>query len=171
VLAAGAIVNTCCLKPHRFGGHFTLSLKNSVGMVGKHMGRGGYNYMSELHNSTHQRLMIAEINAVYQPALVVLDGVEAFIDDGPERGTRVWGDVILAGSDRVAIDAAGLALLRSLGYHGVAAEGPLFAQEQIARAAALGLGIDSPEKITFLTDDAESEAYATRIQAEMIASG
>lgn len=33
ILNAGAIVNTCCLKTHRFGGHFTLSLKNSVGMV------------------------------------------------------------------------------------------------------------------------------------------
>ena len=28
-------VQTCCLKTHRFGGHFTLSLKNSVGLVAK----------------------------------------------------------------------------------------------------------------------------------------
>ena len=26
--SAGGIVQTCCLKTHRFGGHFTLSLKN-----------------------------------------------------------------------------------------------------------------------------------------------
>ncbi len=38
LLVADAIIQTCCLKPHRFGGHFTLSLKNSVGMVGKFMG-------------------------------------------------------------------------------------------------------------------------------------
>jgi uncharacterized protein (DUF362 family) len=171
LLEAGAIVQTCCLKPHRFGGHFTLSLKNSVGMVGKHMGRGGHNYMTELHTSTRQRLMIAEINAVYQPALVLLDGVEAFIDNGPETGTKVWAEVILAGIDRVAIDAAGLALLRLLGYTGVAASGPIFAQEQIARAVELGLGIDSPEKITFLTDDAESAAYAEQIKAQIAASG
>src|SRR5579859_4448296 len=31
VRKAGGIVQTCCLKTHRFGGHFTLSLKNSVG--------------------------------------------------------------------------------------------------------------------------------------------
>jgi uncharacterized protein (DUF362 family) len=28
-------VQTCCLKTHRFGGHFTLSMKNSVGLVAK----------------------------------------------------------------------------------------------------------------------------------------
>ena len=37
VLESGAIVNTCCLKTHSFGGHFTLSLKNSVGMVAKYV--------------------------------------------------------------------------------------------------------------------------------------
>ena len=85
VLQAGAVVQTCCLKPHRYGGHFTLSLKNTVGMVGKYY--GGRNYMTELHNSPDQRLMIAEANTAYTPALVVLDGVEAFIDRGPDVGT------------------------------------------------------------------------------------
>lgn len=171
LLEAEAVVQTCCLKPHRFGGQFTLSLKNSVGLVGKHMGSGGYNYMSELHSSPFQRLMIAEINAVYDPALVTLDGVEAFIDRGPEQGTKVWGEVILAGTDRVAIDAVGLALLRSLGYRGDAAQGPIFAQEQIARAVELGLGIDQAEKISFVTGDAESAAYAAQIHDLMLSSG
>jgi len=163
VLEAEAIVQTCCLKPHRFGGHFTLSLKNTIGMVGKHRGNGGYNYMSELHNSPHQRLMIAEANLAYMPALVVLDGVEAFIDNGPDVGTKVFGDVIIAGTDRIAIDAVGLAILRFLGYKGVAANGPVFGQEQIARAVELGLGVDSPEKIRFLSDDADSQAYIQQI--------
>src|SRR5262249_42212244 len=30
VRKAAGIVQTCCLKTHRYGGHFTLSLKNSV---------------------------------------------------------------------------------------------------------------------------------------------
>ena len=171
LLEADAVVQTCCLKPHRFGGQFTLSLKNSVGMVGKYMGRGGYNYMSELHNSPFQRLMIAEVNAVYDPALVLLDGVEAFIDNGPDRGTKVWGDVILAGTDRVAIDAVGLALLRTLGYSGIAADGPIFAQDQIARAVELGLGVDGVDKIDFVTDDPESAAFAARIHELMLQSG
>ena len=32
-LEAECIVQTCCLKTHAYGGHFTLSLKNAVGMV------------------------------------------------------------------------------------------------------------------------------------------
>lgn len=163
VLDADAIVQTCCLKPHRFGGHFTLSLKNTIGMVGKYRGSGGYNYMTELHSSPYQRLMIAEANTAYTPALVVLDGVEAFIDNGPDMGTKVWGDAIIAGTDRIAIDAVGLALLRFLGYRGVAANGSIFQQEQIARAVELGLGIDSPEKIRFLTSDADSETYVEQL--------
>jgi uncharacterized protein (DUF362 family) len=103
--------------------------------------------------------------------MVLMDAVEAFTDNGPESGTRVWGEAILAGIDRVALDATGLALLRMLGYTGVAASGPVFAQEQIARAVELGLGIEGPEKITFLTDDAESAAYATQIQEALLASG
>ena len=163
VLEAEAIVQTCCLKPHRFGGHFTLSLKNTIGMVGKYKGGGGYNYMDELHSSPYQRLMIAEANLVYTPVLVVLDGVEAFIDNGPDMGTKVWGEVIIAGTDRVAIDAVGLTMLRFLGYQGVASNGSIFQQEQIARAVELGLGIDSPEKIRFVSDGPASETYIEQI--------
>lgn len=163
-LEADAIIQTCCLKPHRFGGHFTLSLKNTIGMVGKYMGSGGHNYMDELHSSLFQRLMIAETNVAYTPALVVLDGVEAFIDNGPDTGTKVWGEAIIAGTDRIAIDALGLAMLRFLGYQGVAASGSIFEQEQIARAVELGLGVNAPEKIHLVTGDAESEAYASQLR-------
>jgi len=163
-LDADAIVQTCCLKPHRFGGHFTLSLKNTIGMVGKHKGSGGYNYMSELHSSPYQRLMIAEANIPYSPAMILLDGVEAFIDEGPDKGTKVWGDIIIAGTDRVAIDAIGLAVLRLLGYQGAASDGPIFQQEQIARAVELGLGVDTPEKIRIVTGDIDSEIYAAKLR-------
>jgi len=162
-LEAGALVQTCCLKPHRFGGHFTMSLKNSVGMVASKVPGGTHAYMSELHGSPHQRLMIAEINAAYEPDLVVLDGVEAFVSAGPDRGKHAWGEVVLAGTDRVAIDAVGLALLKHLGYTGVASRGAIFAQQQLARAVELGLGVDAPEKIKLVTDDADSAAYAAVI--------
>lgn len=164
VLEAEAIVQTCCLKPHRFGGHFTLSLKNTVGFVGKYQGSSGYNYMNELHSSPYQRLMIAEANLAYTPALVLLDGVEAFIDNGPDTGTKIWGEAIIAGTDRVAIDAVGLAMLRYLGYQGVAASGKIFEQEQIARAVELGLGVDAPHKIQLVTNNTESETYASQIR-------
>ena len=73
-----ALVQVCCLKTHQFGGHFTMSLKNSVGMVAAVVPGENYNYMQELLSSSHQRAMIAEVNTVYMPALIVLDGVTAF---------------------------------------------------------------------------------------------
>jgi uncharacterized protein (DUF362 family) len=164
VLEAGGIIQTCCLKTHRFGGHFTLSLKNSVGLVAKWVPGKNYNYMHELHGSPHQRRMIAEINTAYQPDLIVLDGIEAFVDGGPDQGKQVAAQVILAGTDRVAIDAVGVAILRYFGTTPVVSQGPIFQQEQIARAVELGLGVEAPEKIELVTDDPDSEAYAARIQ-------
>jgi uncharacterized protein (DUF362 family) len=125
---------------------------------------GGSSYMRELHSSLYQRQMIAEINTAYSPDIVVLDGVEAFVDGGPARGTLVEAGVILAGSDRVAIDAVGVAILRSLGTTPEVSRGPVFEQAQIARAAELGLGVKSPDQIQLVTDDAESEALAGRIR-------
>lgn len=163
-LEAEALVQTCCLKTHRFGGHFTMSLKNSVGMVAQFVPGDNYDYMRELHSSLYQRLMIAEINIAYTPALVALDGVEAFVTGGPESGERVWAEVMLVGTDRVAIDAVGIAVLRHLGTTSVVSEGAIFQQEQIARAVELNLGVDGPEKIQLVTDDRESEAYAAQIR-------
>lgn len=158
-LEAESIVQTCCLKTHAYGGHFTLSLKNSVGMVP----RTGYPYMGELHRSPYQRQMIAEINTAYSPDLILLDGVEAFVRGGPDKGTRVKAEVILAGSDRVAIDAAGVAILRLLGTTPEVSEGPIFKQEQIARAVELTLGVRSPTQMQLITDDPESEVFARKV--------
>jgi uncharacterized protein (DUF362 family) len=166
---AGAVVQTCCLKTHRFGGHFTLSLKNSVGLAAQRLPGESYNYMNELHSSAHQRRMIAEINAAYAPALIVMDGVEAFISGGPDVGERVSPGVVLAATDRIALDAVGVALLRHFGCRTEAANGKIFEQEQIARAVELGLGIDQPALIEFLTDDQESAAYSQQIQQVLLA--
>ena len=161
---AEAIVQTCCLKSHGFGGHFTLSLKNSVGMVaGK-----GYPYMQELHTSPHMRQMIAEINTAYSPDLVVLDGVDAFTKGGPAQGTHAKTNVILAGNDRVAIDAVGVAILRLFGTTPELCQGRIFEQEQIARAAELGLGINAPEEIQLVTGDPESEAFAKQVSDTLL---
>ena len=157
-LEAESIVQTCCLKTHAYGGHFTLSLKNSVGMVP----RDGYPYMQELHSSPNQRLLIAEINTVYSTDLVVLDGVEAFVNGGPMRGTRMDANVILAGNDRVAIDAIGVAILRLFGTTPAVSQGPIFSLQQIARAVELGVGIKLPDQIELVSGDHGSEEFANK---------
>jgi uncharacterized protein (DUF362 family) len=148
VQEAGAVVQTCCLKTHRFGGHFTLSLKNSVGLVAKYDPDSGYNYMAELHGSPDQRLMIAEINAACAPALVLLDGVLAFVNGGPDQGEQVEAGLFLASRDRVALDSVGVAMLRHLGTTPEVSRGAIFEQPQIAHAAALGLGAPEARAVT-----------------------
>lgn len=168
-LEAEALVQTCCLKTHRYGGHFTLSLKNSVGMVAKRHPQMDHDFMQELHSSPHQRRMIAEINTTYTPSLIVLDGVEAFISGGPDVGERVFPEVILAATDRIALDVVGIALMRHFGCKTEAGKGKIFEQEQIARAVELGLGVDKPEKIEFLTGDPDSAVYSEKIKEILLA--
>jgi uncharacterized protein (DUF362 family) len=170
---AEAIVVTCCLKTHQFGGHFTLALKCAVGMVPPGLGpatAGGYPYMNELHSSPYQRQLIAEINTAFSPDLIVLDGVEAFTEGGPHMGKRVNANVILGGTDRVAIDAVGVAILRHLGTTPEVSKGKIFEQEQIKRAAELGLGVKSSKEIEIVTGDKDSEAYAEAIR-EVLGEG
>ena len=161
---ADLLVQTCCLKTHRYGGHFTLSLKNSVGMVAKYSPRDQYNYMGELHGSSAQRQMIAEINQLYRPALIVMDGLQAFTDGGPESGTLVTPQLMIFGTDRVAVDAVGVAVLRLHGGNATISRGRIFEQEQIARAVQLGLGARGPEQIDLVTDDPESRKIADRVR-------
>jgi uncharacterized protein (DUF362 family) len=164
-LDADGIVQACCLKTHRFGGHFSLSLKNSVGLVASRIPGELYNYMFELHLSRHQRRMIAEINAACRADLIVVDGVEAFVKGGPNRGVLVDAQVILAGTDRVAVDAVGVAVLRHLGTTRQVSQGPIFQLAQIARAVELDLGVHGPEQIELVGADAQSEEYAAQIRA------
>ncbi len=169
VLDAGAVINTCCLKTHRFGGHFTLSLKNTVGMVAKYVPGNSYNYMQELHSSPHQRLMIAEINKAYQPALVLVDGVEALVNGGPEAGKKVKSGVILAGTDRVAVDVVAIGILRSIGTTDAVSRGSVWDLEQIQRAVQLGLGSSSDEQIEIVTADTASQTMADSIRKLIVA--
>ena len=161
ILESECLICTCCLKTHQYGGVITLSLKNSVGVVPT--SRHGYNYMTELHSSPHQRKLIAEINAPFAPDLVVLDGIDAFVDGGPATGTRASGNVFLASTDRVAIDAVGVAILKSLGSNDQIMNTKIFDQEQIARAVELGLGAHSPAQIDLISADEQSQDYCDRI--------
>ncbi len=148
------IVCTCCLKTHSLA-TYTMSIKLAVGMLPT-------SEMRILHGSSLLRTLIAEINTAFTPKLYIMDGVLTFITGGPSSGTVREGDVMLAGTDRVTLDAVGVAILKDLGCTRV--DGPIFQQEQISRAVELGLGIDSPDKIEFVTPNDESSEYAERLQ-------
>jgi len=109
--------------------------------------------------------LIAEINAPFKPDLIVLDGVDAFVDGGPATGKLAKGNVFIASPDRVAIDAVGVAILKSLGSNGQIMKSKIFGQEQIARAAELGLGASSPSDIEVIPVDENSREYSDRVTA------
>jgi uncharacterized protein (DUF362 family) len=157
------LVSTCCLKTHGFGGVFTMSLKLSVGLTPKPIRRG-------MHRSPDMRRMIAELNQPFKPQLIVMDGVETFVDGGPTRGELKAGHVVVAGTDRVAVDAVGLAILKELGSNEAIMGTPIFQQEQMARAVEVGLGVSGPEEIELVSDDDEGTAYVGTVK-EILAQG
>lgn len=162
------LVQICNLKTHRFGGVFSASLKNSVGLVAKY-GRlnDGYNYMKELHASPQQGAMIAELNVAYEPKLIIMDAMQVFTAGGPETGKLASPEVVMASADRVAIDAAGVALLR---LHAEEPDQPLagravYEQAQIKRAVELSLGAINADYIHFLTADSAGSRLASQLEA------
>ncbi len=155
-------MSTCCLKTHGFGGVFTMSLKLAVGLTPKAIRRG-------MHRSPDMRRMIAELNTAYKPDLIVLDGVAAFTDGGPSRGVLKPGNVVIAGDDRVAVDAVGVAMLKSLGANEAIMSRGAFQQEQIARAVELALGVADAAGIDIVTADATSRACADELRTLLAA--
>ena len=144
-----------------------MSLKNSVGLIAKRVPGINYDFMGELHNSPYQRLMIAEINKFFRTDLVLMDATDGFATGGPDKGKLIHPDVIIAGTDRVAIDAVGVALLRSYGTMHDVMGGKIFEQEQIDRAAQLGIGITSAADIQLFPLDKTAESVADRIQVQL----
>ena len=168
------VVQLCNLKTHRFGGEFSASLKNSIGLIAKYAeseltetyekrsGRG-WNYMKDLHSSPNHGQMIAEANQAYDPELVVMDAVEVFVTGGPERGETAAPEIIAASRDRVALDAVGFAILQYVGAR-ISGSAHAFEQAQIRRAAELNLGVNSPEKIRVVSDDNAGRPLAARLE-------
>ena len=114
------------------------------------------------------RKMIAEINLGYRPQLILMDGVEVFTDLGPMTGERKTANVILAGTDRVAIDAVGLAVLKEQGSNETIMGRKIFEQDQMKRAVEIGLGVTGPDQIEVITRDSESRAYADKLKSILL---
>jgi uncharacterized protein (DUF362 family) len=72
--------------------------------------------------------------------------------------------LMLFGTDRVALDAVGVAILRMHGGNATISRGRIFDQDQIARAVQLGLGVKGPDGVELVTDDPESRKVAERIR-------
>jgi uncharacterized protein (DUF362 family) len=126
---AERLVYLPCMKTHKYA-RFALSLKLSMGFVHP-ADRLGY-HMSALEQK------LAEINLVWQPDLIVMDGRQAFVAGGPEKGELAEPGLIMASGDLVAIDVEALKVLQSYPAHNRLAGDP-YDLPQIATALKHGL--------------------------------
>jgi uncharacterized protein (DUF362 family) len=168
ILESECLVYTCCLKTHKPLGVFTMSLKLGVGALPAP--RNGFEDRRVLHGSreapnANGRKMVAEINQAFKPSLIVMDGVDCFVDGGPGKGTLAKGNVFVASTDRIANDAVGVAVLKHLGSNDAIMKPKIFEQEQIARAVELGLGVTSASQIQLLAAGQKSIELRTKIEA------
>lgn len=119
-----------CLKTHKYA-QFTGALKLAVGLMKP------FERMA-LHMRNIQE-KIAELNTLFNPHLVIMDGRKCFINEGPSEGDVEEPGLILASTDRVAIDVEGIKIIQQ--YKGNSLEGiDPWNLPQIKRAVELGLG-------------------------------
>lgn len=92
------IVSVPKLKPHRMA-HVTLSLKNMMGAVTP---------KGSIHNPLSEK--IVDLTSIIKPSVAVIDGIIA--GEGHETsGNPVEMNLVIAGTDPVAVDAVGAAVM------------------------------------------------------------
>jgi len=95
VLKADFFINAPVLKTH-FASTLTAAMKNLKGTT-------TYDEKKRFHYLNLNQA-VAELNQVLRPHLIVVDGTIAMEGDGPIAGTPVELNLIMAGTDAVAVD-------------------------------------------------------------------
>ena len=126
-----------CLKTH-FQAQFTGSLKLSVGFMKSYQ-------RVRLHLRNLQE-KVAELNKIIEPDLIIMDGRKCFINKGPSKGTVREPGLILASTDRVAIDVEGIKIIQSYKGNSLKNIDP-YQLPQIKRALELGIGTKECKKV------------------------
>jgi uncharacterized protein (DUF362 family) len=118
-----------CLKTHKLA-QYTGALKLAVGLMKP-------SERLPLH-FRHLQEKIAELNLAYKPNLVVMDARKCFITGGPMSGELREPGLILAGTNRVAMDIEGVKIIQS--FEGNALKGVTPKElPQIKRAIEIGI--------------------------------
>ncbi len=131
---ADVIVNVPVIKTHR-SASYSITLKNFIGCT--HLKQRPY-----LIDSKHWEELVAEFNLACRPHMNIVDGTVSMIEGGPWEGTGAETNLIIASSDRVAADIAGLGVIKSFGKWPLVADRDVWEQKQIRHAVSLGIGKD-----------------------------
>lgn len=145
---ADHFINAPALKTHEIA-VFTMTLKNLFGYV----------HPDDRQQLVHQhplsagdpdrvKRMFAQMNLAFSPTLNVLDALVSRTTKGPVGGDQADTNLILAGRDRVAMDAVGLAILKVVGSEPWIMDKPVWQQVQLAEAVRRGIGVRGPDEVT-----------------------
>src|SRR5262249_48122218 len=105
---------------------------------------------------------IAELNLGLAPALNILDGSTSFVFGGPSQGDTAEPKMIVASRDRVAADATGIAVLKSIGTEDRLQDRSVWQVPFIKHAIKIGIGIDSLAKLNLKSEGLDSEIEKIR---------
>lgn len=159
---ADHLINAPALKTHEIA-VFTMTMKNLFGYV----------HPDDRQQLVHQhplsaedpdrvKRMFAQMNLAFSPTLNVLDALVSRTTKGPVGGDQAETKLILAGRDRVAVDAVGLAILKVVGSEPWIMDKPVWDQIQLAEATRLGFGVRGPAEVELVGDGVDELADIER---------
>jgi len=106
-----------------------------------------------MHTSLNIQYKIAEIQTCTDKIrLSILDAREGFSDGGPDTGTLIAPGMVIAGKNITAVDAVGLALLRSIGTTTLLMLIKVWALLMIHRGAAIDPELQTASGMDFLAE-------------------
>jgi uncharacterized protein (DUF362 family) len=174
------VINVPVIKTH-FQAWFTMSMKAFVGMS-HHRTRmefhqtwvGEGSLFDQKRTSSRRRGIkrdfvtegkdlapfvnrIAELNLGITPSMNILDGSRCFVFGGPSSGDTSEPKVVVASRDRIAADATGVALLKSIGTEDRLQKTSVWETPFLKHGIKIGLGVDSPQKINLKASGMEKD--------------
>jgi uncharacterized protein (DUF362 family) len=185
LFAVDHVINVPVIKTH-FQAWFTMSMKAFVGMS-HHRSRmefhktwqGEGSLVDQKRTSSRRRGIkkdpeqeardiapfvnrLAELNLGLTPALNILDGSQCFVFGGPSSGDTAEPKLIVASRDRIAADATGIAVLKSIGTEERLQDRSIWDNPFLKHGIKIGLGIDSVAKLNLKAEGLEKEIEKIR---------
>src|SRR5205807_7655551 len=105
---------------------------------------------------------IAELNLGIVPALNILDGSKSFVFGGPSMGDTAEPKLIIASRDRIAADATGVAVLKSISTEERLQDRSVWDLPFLKHGIKIGLGIDSLAKLNLKAQGLDAEIEKIR---------
>ena len=169
VVECDYVVNLPCVKTH-FITTYTMALKNILGLVHPEDRARPGNLRSHVQRRIYNQ--IAEIHRFVRFDLHILDGFRALVTGGPtpRSGTSptiVTPGIVLASTDAVALDAAGIALLHLLSpKQERVTQYKTWSNPMIRAAIATGVGVANHKQMQLRGPTVKQLATLLRYAAE-----